>query len=84
MFEAVRQGIALGNDKSMRLAAEFMGLVKGSGVTVTTNVSANSNNKTITVGPGFDTIVRQLAEQKKQQFGGVTVEHRPAAIEARK
>lgn len=77
----MRQGIADGNEKVMRLAAEFLGLVKGSGITVTTNVSANSNNRTISVGAGFDAIVRQLAEQKKKQFGGVTIDHKPPAIE---
>lgn len=83
LFESVRQGIADGNERCMRLAAEFLGLVKGSGVTVTTNVNNQSNNKTISVGAGFDAIVRQLAEQKKQSFRGVTIDHAPPGIEAR-
>lgn len=66
----------------MRLAAEFLGLVKGGGVNVITNVQNNTGNKTLNVGPGFDSVVRQLAEQKKQQFGGMVVEHKPSSIEA--
>lgn len=79
----MRAGIAEGDQRAMRLAAEFLGLVKGGGVSVTTNVNANSNNRTVSVGAGFDAIVRQLAEQKKKHFGAVTIEHGPVAIEAR-
>lgn len=79
MLEQIRQGIAGGNEKMIRLWAEMTGLIKGAGVNVTTNVgSGNTTSNTLIAGPGFDTIVRNLdAKRKLAQFGGVTVESIP-------
>lgn len=69
----------MGNDKMVRLWLEITGLIKNSGVNVTTNVgSGNTTNNTVIAGPGFDSIVRSLdAKRKAAQFGGLTIEAKP-------
>lgn len=79
MLEKIRQGIADGNEKMIRLWAEMTGLVRSGGVNVTTNVgSGNTTTNNVIAGPGFDAIVRNLdAKRKAAQFGGLTIEAKP-------
>jgi hypothetical protein len=81
LFEALRQGIADGNVQALRLATEIHGYTKGSGTTVVNNVSQNNDNHSVTTsGAGFDTMIRQLAEQKRDRVGRVTFDA-PLAID---
>jgi hypothetical protein len=50
----------------MRLAAEVMGYIQKGGFTINNNINNQQVNQSVSIGKTFDSIVRDLSEQKKQ------------------
>lgn len=77
LLEVVRQKIVSGDDKSIRLFAEMVGMAKGAGVNVNNTVNSSNSSTTTTntvIGPGFDAIVRNLDAKRRADRPVVIIE----------
>lgn len=67
-LNSLYKGMQEGEKEAMRIGGEVLEYLKRGGININNNINNTQNTANVTLGKTFDSIVRDLAEQKKNTY----------------